>query len=89
MARALAALAGAQTGGTVKLDELTVGAYYSRQGTKVELVRKGIPYGPSAKPWGVEVRDAAGKLWRMRAQDLGSEWTREHERRWLARRRPA
>lgn len=73
----------------MKLDELTEGAYYSSQGRKLELVRKGVPYGPSHKPWGVEVRDAAGEQWQMRAQDLDSEWTKEHERRWLARRRPA
>jgi hypothetical protein len=76
-------------GGAVKLEHLTEGAYYSMQGQKLELVRKGIPYGPSGKPWGVEVRDAAGKLRELRAQDLDSAWTREHERRWLATRRRA
>lgn len=73
----------------MRLEELTEGETYSMQGQKLELVRKGIPYGPSGKPWGVEVRTAAGKLIQMRAQDLQEPWTREHERRWLARRRPA
>jgi hypothetical protein len=73
----------------MKLDDLTEGAYYSMQGQKMQLVRKGIAYGPSAKPWGVEVRNAAGRLTRMRAQDLDAAWTREHEQRWLARRRSA
>lgn len=73
----------------MKLDELTEGDYYSMQGQKMQLVRKGIPYGPSAKPWGVEVRNSAGRLIQMRAQDLDSPWTRGLERRWLARRRPA
>ena len=73
----------------VKLEELTEGAFYSMQGQKLELVRKGIPYGPSGKPWGVEVRDIAGRLRELRAQDLDSPWTRDHERRWLQRRRSA
>lgn len=74
--------------GTVKLEELTPGNVYSARGSKVTVNRTGVPLPPSGRLWGVEVVQINGKVDVVRAQDL-EPWTKDHERHWLARRRPA
>ena len=71
----------------MKLSEIQPGGHYSVQGRKVKAVRVGEPYGPSGQPWGVVVEEINGEQRTLRAQDLDSSWTKDHERRWLARRR--